>query len=635
MHQPTPIRSRDALDHGLDRGLDRGVEWKHALVSADPYLLANANVSDPESVAISLIRRGCLRELLPLLGLVSSSGGDDPWLQLLRIEAKIAVSESCWSELKALSHSFEIGSADPRLRLWLRSLMVEHMVFHGSVDSISHAQLHDADRELDSPIAALSRGRIRRVQALSAMVLFGDTDHGQDLYKASLDEFRAIGLDEEYVFTQGILAFGLALYVPEGAEYWLPFLRGICDDLIATRSDRAAFALVCATGIAQLAEDHETTSEFVARLRGLEFAHPSYVVLAEFFGLVARLVCEGVDPSLKRSLHRAVDEIRDRFPQPWVLVTEAHLLLDYGITEGAAATARLADAHPVVTRHTRDGLDFLRARLEFVDTRDGAACHRLDELVGEHFASGNSETGVLFALRAAVDCRRLGFETEAENFLTCACGASGSEPRSRREARLMAMASGSDEAHVVEAGRIEVLAPRVRVARAGKPVDLGDLGSRLIVLLAAERRPVPAETAACELWPDLDFATARKRLNVLVHRVRRALGSSADELIVREAGGLSLDSRSWRVDLWDFKDLAASRSGEQRASAFEIYGANIADCQFALDETLIEYREDAKIQWCDLAVGMLRDGLVSKTEVAARAGRFGIDYPRLAEALAA
>ena len=49
----------------------------------------------------------------------------------------------------------------------------------------------------------------------------------------------------------------------------------------------------------------------------------------------------------------------------------------------------------------------------------------------------------------------------------------------------------------------------------------------------------------------------------------------------------------------------------------------------------MEYREDAKMQWCDLAVGMLSDGLVSKTEVAARAGRFGIDYPRLTEALAA
>ena len=73
----------------------------------------------------------------------------------------------------------------------------------------------------------------------------------------------------------------------------------------------------------------------------------------------------------------------------------------------------------------------------------------------------------------------------------------------------------------------------------------------LLLALALHRRGIGAERLTELLWPQIATATARNRLYVALHRLRRRLG---DELLVRSGGSYRLDE-SVRVDLWRFAEL--------------------------------------------------------------------------------
>ncbi|MFD0582640.1 AfsR/SARP family transcriptional regulator [Dactylosporangium darangshiense] len=100
------------------------------------------------------------------------------------------------------------------------------------------------------------------------------------------------------------------------------------------------------------------------------------------------------------------------------------------------------------------------------------------------------------------------------------------------------------------------------VARDGdRELDLGPPLNRqlLAALLAHVGEPVPAGVLAAQLWPALDPAATRKRLQIVVHRLRRVLGRP-DRLRYR-GGTYTLVASADEVDALTFAELIGAARG--------------------------------------------------------------------------
>ncbi|HET9171186.1 MAG TPA: BTAD domain-containing putative transcriptional regulator [Actinospica sp.] len=119
---------------------------------------------------------------------------------------------------------------------------------------------------------------------------------------------------------------------------------------------------------------------------------------------------------------------------------------------------------------------------------------------------------------------------------------------------------------------------RLRVERAGAPVDLGPLKQRLVLaaLLACPNRPVPLDGLTEAVWRDEPPRTARKNLQVYVSTLRTLLDPGAADRIVYDCGGYRLRAGREELDLLRFEDLMragrnASAAGDRAAGA-ELFG---------------------------------------------------------------
>lgn len=88
--------------------------------------------------------------------------------------------------------------------------------------------------------------------------------------------------------------------------------------------------------------------------------------------------------------------------------------------------------------------------------------------------------------------------------------------------------------------------------RGEEPLPLARGERELLLALALHRRGIGAERLTELLWPQIATATARNRLYVALHRLRRRFG---DELLARNGGSYRLDDAEVRVDLWGFAEL--------------------------------------------------------------------------------
>jgi DNA-binding SARP family transcriptional activator len=86
----------------------------------------------------------------------------------------------------------------------------------------------------------------------------------------------------------------------------------------------------------------------------------------------------------------------------------------------------------------------------------------------------------------------------------------------------------------------------------GRAVQRHCLG--LLTLLAGERRGLSRDRIVGFLWPDCDETTARHRLSVALHVLRKRLG---DDAITAHGDALRLDSSRWEVDAWRFEEDVA------------------------------------------------------------------------------
>jgi DNA-binding SARP family transcriptional activator len=116
-----------------------------------------------------------------------------------------------------------------------------------------------------------------------------------------------------------------------------------------------------------------------------------------------------------------------------------------------------------------------------------------------------------------------------------------------------------------------VLGP-LAVHRAGQPVELpaAMLRRLLAALLSRANQPISADRLADTLWDGNPPATARKTLQVYVHRLRTALGDPAR--VSHGPGGYRIAATAAELDSLAFADLlgqarASRRAGDDRAAA--------------------------------------------------------------------
>lgn len=196
--------------------------------------------------------------------------------------------------------------------------------------------------------------------------------------------------------------------------------------------------------------------------------------------------------------------------------------------------------------------------------------------------------------------------------------------------------AGTQEAPAgAQVGEIVALAPDLKVRRNGIPVPVGHSGAWLLAVLAAKGpRPVATEWLTERLWPVEDHDVRRRRLNNLTHRLRRRLGALPGELLVRSGDTLQLlPSASVRVDVWDFRTLAAGTVPE-RKRALELYASDLCARQFAYDDCLEAERNELRDLWTDTALGLLVEDEMSARDIVERCRALGETPPRLAAELA-
>ena len=173
---------------------------------------------------------------------------------------------------------------------------------------------------------------------------------------------------------------------------------------------------------------------------------------------------------------------------------------------------------------------------------------------------------------------------------------------------------------------VRVLLPDLEVRRGGVPQKLAGASARLLAVLIAHRQPVTVDKLADLLWPDIDLAAGRNRLNVTVHRLRKSLGLANDELLVRSADGIALvPGWQWRIDAWLFWDLSgADRDGPAHVQAYDLHEAAFCARQFAYEDAVGLERDRILARWSDVTVGLLADGVIDAATAADRALAFGV-----------
>jgi DNA-binding SARP family transcriptional activator len=93
-------------------------------------------------------------------------------------------------------------------------------------------------------------------------------------------------------------------------------------------------------------------------------------------------------------------------------------------------------------------------------------------------------------------------------------------------------------------------------------------------LVATGGASLPVGAACDELWPDEAHATARRKLDVTVHRLRKLLG---DDIVRLADGALVIDRTRCFIDAWAFESLATRAERRLRGAAGEALSGKARD----------------------------------------------------------
>ncbi len=525
------------------------------------------------------------------------------------------------------------ATGDRNLSLWLAAVSAEHHIWQGDLTGVAIAQagLVDAEHATRS-IGRVARGRLRRIMALAALLTGAAAQDAADAVLAdAIADLEGEGQVEELAITTGLMAAMRVISGGQMPESELPAIRRALDTVRLLESDRVPLVCLGLAWSAAIAWNFAAVDEALAEVQEVDETQVGPVV-ADLLGLVrlaAELEQHGATPQLVDATHERFALIRRRFiVVPSAALFIAVLLLDSGDWEAAQELVDMATGSAMqFTALSENSARELKARLRLLRDRDTDGVAELLVAVDQWVGAGLPRHAADACLRGALDCVRAGFPGKAGALHKRGVELLPAErDRSPWETSLLArytqattsgVNAGGGRARELD-GELLVMGDDLVVRRCGAAIELTGVTARLLVLLVAQRRPVGTDWIIETLWPEVDPLVGRNRLKANLWRLRKQLELDHYDLVARTSKGVELvPGHAWRVDLWEFYDLAAGNDTD-RIDAVEGFVPRICDRQFAYDETIGRARVEVRRRWAAVALGLIDSGALRIEALAQR-----------------
>lgn len=609
---------------------------------------------DPEQATRRMLARGDListREFVSTIPPDQRSLG----LRILDAAAAIRLHEITLGELDALRDEAYSGPSSARYdsRIWVDTLRAEYLLLKSDPTGLFAAQEALSRMPTDgflSELDLIARGRLRFYDAVWRLFTSGEDTPGaaRAALNNALADFNRAGWEEERLIA--IVLFS-ALWTGvswDDVDTSRLAVREAVDRFRALGSQSLPLGLVALSMIAFIAGDlaeARAASDEAAKQRALQ---PIVGMVVEEIEAFASLIANGATAETIRLLDVAADEFRTSIVNAGasMYVKAAAIFADRGETEHAREWLGRAQMHPDLTPAGVLDREALAARLMILDGDAPAGRAQLEDVASAMRLVGLTRLAGVMLLRGACDCRRVGADAIAIELRSEGVAALPRRPRWTLWEALFAMRAGVDltggqtapstvSTPAEARDEISTLGADLLVRRRGELVRLPGGAARLLAVLVAERRPVPVDRLADLLWPEIDTATGRERLNAAVYRLRRLLGLDPDELVVRDHDGIALEPGvGWRIDSWEFRDRSLGNR-DDRIAALLSYTGDFCSRQLAYDDAVMAERQALRARFLDLARSLLDAGDVEATTVVRCAQSLALDDPDLVESLAA
>jgi hypothetical protein len=613
------------------------------------------SATDAEQTTRRLLARGDLasaREFVRAIPSEQRALG----LRMLDAAAAIRLQEITLGELDALRDEVVAGPSNGRVDygLWIDALRAEYLLLKSDLAGMVVAQEALGRSPMDGVLTELdliARGRLRLFDAIWRLFTSGEDTPGaaRAALSGALADFSRAGWEEERLLAIvlfSVLWTGVSWDDVDGSRL---AVREAVDRFRALGSQSLPLGLAALATISFIAGDlaaARAASDEAAKQRA---SQPIVGMVVDQIDAFAALIANGATPETMRLLDGAADTFRTSIVNAGasMYVKAAAVFADWGETERAREWLGRSQMHPDLTPAGALDRDALSARLTILEGDALAGRAQLEAVAAAMRLAGLGRLAGVTLLRGACDCRRVGAGTIAIELGSEGVGALPARGRWTLWESLFATRAGADLAlsqpatgsaaiTLVET-RDEILAlgPDLVARRHGALVRLPSGAARLLAVLVAERRPVPVDRLADLLWPEIDPATGRERLNAAVYRLRRLLGLDADELLVRDHDGIALEpGDEWRIDSWEFRDRSLG-SRDDRIDALLSYAGDFCSRQLAYDDAVMAERQALRARLLDLARSLLDAGDVEATVVVRCAQSLALDDPDLVESLAA
>lgn len=572
-------------------------------------------------IALACLARGRLEGLRVLLADEAATLALPT--RVLLADAAVRAGTITDAALLELQEELQAADAPTSWRLWMAAIRADFHAFGGESAGLVVALSASSDVDFDEAdlLGRMAHARLRRLVGIVGYFLSTDKDEAAAVFEEAGAELASVCQSEEVLVTLGSHAYARASV--EDAASLLDELTDIRDAMVAIGSDRVSLLDYALGWTAHFAGDTQRLTDCVSMWRSRTKVGPGNLankgmnVLEKIFAL-SNGDGDGDPAALAEAAVRVATDARIS----GLALSAADALLDVG--EAALVPGVTPPGFPAFWESPDKSLklrEILARHHLLVEPSDGAVAE-LHTVIGLWVAQERQVQAELLAIRAAVDCLRVGRRGDAQRFFE------QSELHRSKLGRRLYVQHERRYDELLERGdlpgEIRMLGPDVVVVCSGREVRLSEQSARLVVLLADARKALTRDWIIDAMWPDLDYETGRKRLKVATHRLREAIEVPPGTFIAADRGGIALDVPGWRVDLWEFRDLAAGDTAG-RLRAFSMYQGDLCFRQLAYDDTVTELRDMLRDEWLALGTELVVDGELDPHVVAARARELGIE----------
>lgn len=574
-------------------------------------------------IALACLARGRLEGLRLLL----ADEADTLALptRVLLADAAVRAGTTTDAALIELDAELKAASAPTSWRLWMAAIRADFHAYGGEASGVVVALSTSSDLDFDEAdlLGRMAHARLRRLVGIVGYFLSTDKTEASAAFVDSGAELAAVCQSEEALVTLGTHAYARAS--AEDAARLLDNLTEVRDAMVEIGSDRVCLLDYSLAWTAYFAGDTPLLADCLSSWRsrtkvGLsEMLERGMAVLEQIFAVL------GGDGSPAALAEAAVAVATDARTSGLAL-TAADVLLDVGAADLVPGVT--PPGFPAFWESPDKSLEVreILARHRLLTEPGDGAVAELHAVVGQWVAQDLQVRAELLAIRAAVDCLRVGRRGDGARFVEVS-----EEHRTDAARRLHAEHERRYQALSAAGtlpGELRLLGSDVVVVCQGREVHLSEQSARLVVLLAGARREVTRDWLITAMWPELDYETGRKRLKVATHRLREALDLPPGSFVVADRRGVVLDVAGWRVDLWEFRDLAAGDTAA-RLQAFAMYTGDLSFRQLAYDDPVSELRDEVRDEWLALAADLVSAGELEARAVSQRAAELGIERSSL------